>query len=36
MRNPVARDLRTPKYKMRAVKKKTGYRRKLKHKGLYE
>lgn len=33
MKNPVAKDLRTPKYKMRVVRKKTAYRRTLKHKG---
>lgn len=29
--NPVAKDLRTPKYKMRVVKLKTAYFRKSKH-----
>lgn len=33
MRNPVARDLRTPKYKMRVVKSKKAFRRKPKHSG---
>lgn len=34
MRNSVARDLRTPKYRMRVVAKKTAYKRNVKHKGL--
>lgn len=29
--NPVAKDLRTPKYKMRMVARKNTYKRKLKH-----
>lgn len=29
--NPVAKDLRTPKYKMRVVASKTAYKRKSKH-----
>lgn len=29
--NPVAKDLRTPKYKMRVVTRKNTYKRKLKH-----
>ncbi len=33
MRNAVAKDLRTPKYKMRVVKSKKLYRRKVKHQG---
>jgi hypothetical protein len=33
MKNPVAKDLRTPKYRMRVVTKKTVYRRSPKHKG---
>jgi hypothetical protein len=33
-RNHVAKDLRTPKYKMRVVKSKKIYSRKLKHKPL--
>lgn len=33
MRNLVAKDLRTPKYKMRVVKSKKVYRRKAKHIG---
>ena len=33
MRNPVAKDLRSPKYRMRVVRKKTAYRRLPKHKG---
>lgn len=32
-RNFVAKDLRTPKYKMRVVKSKMTYSRKVKHKG---
>jgi len=31
--NPIAKDLRTPKYKSRVVKTKVNYTRKLKHKG---
>lgn len=31
MRNAVAKDLRTPKYKMRVVKSKKLYKRKAKH-----
>lgn len=30
-KNPVAKDLRTPKYRLRKEEKKTGYRRKEKH-----
>ena len=30
-RNPIAKDLRTPKYRMRVVTRKNTYRRKLKH-----
>lgn len=33
MKNPVAKDLRSPKYRMRVVAKKTAYRRTPKHKG---
>lgn len=33
MKNPIAKDLRSPKYKMRVVRKKTAYRRTPKHKG---
>ena len=32
-RDPVAKDLRTPKYRMRVVESKVQYTRKLKHKG---
>jgi len=32
-KNPIAKDLRSPKYRMRVVVKKTSYRRTPKHKG---
>jgi hypothetical protein len=32
-RDPIAKDLRTPKYRMRVVVLKTAYSRKNKHKG---
>lgn len=32
-RNDIARDLRTPKYRMRVVKSAKAYTRKVKHKG---
>ena len=35
MKNPVAKDLRSPKYRMRVVRKKTAYRRTPKHKGAF-
>lgn len=35
-RNLVAKDLRTPKYRMRKVESKVLYTRKLKHKADYE
>lgn len=36
-RNPIAKDLRTPKYRMRTVESKVQYIRKPKHKkGTYE
>jgi len=36
-RNPIARDLRTPKYRMRTVDSKVQYIRQPKHKkGIYE
>lgn len=31
-RNPIARDLRTPKYRMRVVESKLSFSRKVKHK----
>jgi hypothetical protein len=34
MKNVVAKDLHTPKYKMRVVRNKTKYRRQPKHKGV--
>ena len=34
--NPVHKDLRTPKYKMRVVKSKKVYKRKVKHRGYDE
>lgn len=34
--NPVHKDLRTPKYKMRVVKSKKIYQRKVKHRGTDE
>lgn len=34
-RNPVAKDLRTPKYRMRIVESKVKYTRKSKHKESY-
>jgi hypothetical protein len=33
MKNPIAKDLRSAKYRMRVVVKKTSYRRSPKHKG---
>ena len=36
MKNPVAKNLRSPKYRMRVVRKKTAYRRTLKHKGAHD
>ena len=32
-RDPIAKDLRTPKYRMRVVESRVLYNRKLKHKG---
>jgi hypothetical protein len=32
-KNPIAKDLRTPKYRKRVMKIKTQYTRKIKHKG---
>jgi len=35
-RNPIAKDLRTPKYRMRVILKKNGYKRNLKNQRQYE
>jgi len=36
MRNPIAKDLRQPKYKMRVEKRKNTYNKKQKHKKPYD